>query len=110
MKNFFRKSIFVVSLAMPLISNAELCSVGTIKGLAEGYEGSDSTKILLAQTEGTNVVLLNYNGVTAAKFSALSKQLLGAFHSGTAVRIYSSSGDCNNINEVRVCLNRNDCM
>lgn len=110
MKNFFRKSIFIVSLALPIISNAGLCSVGTIKGLAEGHDGSDSTLIYLEATQGQNISRLNYNGVSASKFVALSKQLLGAFHTQTAVRIYSSSGDCNNLNEVRVCLNSNDCM
>ena len=117
MKHFLLKLIAATIAVSSTASHAGLCGAGSLKGLAEGYNGTNSTMIYLnSNTPGLYfegpyyLMTLQYNGVSATKFDALSKALRGAYFSGTGVRIYSSNGDCNNINEVRICTVVTDCM
>lgn len=113
MKKFVVNSILFASLALPVVSYAgQLCSAGIIKGIADGPNGAESTIIYTDQAEGPkNLVTLNYTGLSSAKFDSLSKNLRSAFFSRTAVRIYSNNArGCDNIDEVRVCTDRSDCM
>ena len=112
MKKFIKKYLCVAVMTLPMLGNAgTLCGTGAVKALAEGYLGLDQTRISLRETVGskTSTGILDSKYVSPAKFNTLMETLRSAFLVGTPVAIYTSTTDCNRINEVRICSLDVDC-
>jgi len=105
----FRKTVALLSLVLPLISHAsQSCGAGVIIGLADHYQGQQKTAIYLRPTVPDTPPVQYFfrcrSGVDTQgsdrRFGTITRDLRRAFFDKTQVRIYSSTGSCDNIDEV----------
>jgi hypothetical protein len=118
MKNFVKKCVFSLALIAPMLGYAgKLCSVGYVLVTADNTSNDDLTAFYINDiTTNTKVVQRvkwkSYDSSVknSRRVDNITKDLRAALMNGIPVRTYSSVNDCNDIDEVRLCIYPQDCM
>jgi hypothetical protein len=120
LKNVVKKCVIYVALIVPAVGFATTdCGTGYVIGLASNYENGDSTKIYLQSANDTSKLVLNVkwdigdSGVwNNRRVNTITSALRSAIVNGTMVHLLATrrNATCDDIDEVRICPNANQCL